>query len=65
VAGGWQWPAGRWLALAVALAAWLIVLLPWLRTAEVRTPAQHQRGMYLALAAWAVTDLAVAVSWML
>lgn len=65
VAGGWKWPTGRWLALAVALAAWLIVLLPWLRTAEARTPAQHQRGMYLALAAWAVTDLAVAVSWML
>jgi hypothetical protein len=27
------------------------------------TPADHQRGMHLALAAWAVTDLAIVLAW--
>ena len=53
-AAGW-----RWLLLAVPLAAWLAVLVPWLRKHETMQPAQHQRGMYAALRAWAVTDLAV------
>lgn len=59
------WPAfsWRWLLLAVALGCWLAVLLPWLRSAERMSPAQHQRGMYRALAAWAVTDLAVLTAW--
>jgi len=35
------------------------VLLPWLVDHATRTPRQHQRGMYRALAAWAVTDVAV------
>lgn len=51
---GWQVAA-----IAIALAAWLAVLLPWLRRHGTMTMAQHQRGMYLALTAWAVTDLAV------
>jgi 4-hydroxybenzoate polyprenyltransferase len=52
--------AGRWtVALAVPLAAWLAVLVPWYRGHAGWTPAQHQRGMYRALAAWAITDLAV------
>jgi len=51
---------GRWAwALAIALAAWLAVLLPWYRRYPTWTPSQHQRGMYQALAAWAVTDLVV------
>jgi len=51
---------GQWTAaLAVPLAAWLWVLVPWYRGHAGWTPAQHQRGMYRALAAWAVTDLAV------
>jgi hypothetical protein len=29
------------------------------------TPAQHQRGMYAALAAWAVTDIAVILAFAL
>jgi 4-hydroxybenzoate polyprenyltransferase len=53
----WQWGA-----LAVALAAWLLVLLPWHRRAPSMTPAEHQRGMYAALGAWAVTDVAVIIS---
>ena len=45
--------------LAFPLTVWLAVLLPWLFTHARWTPAEHQRGMYRALAAWAVTDLAV------
>jgi len=47
------------LALLLPLALWLAVLLPWLVDYATRTPRQHQRGMYRALAAWAVTDVAV------
>jgi 4-hydroxybenzoate polyprenyltransferase len=61
---GWSggWPAlVRWAALVVALAGWLIVLLPWLRHGRRFTPAEHQGRMYLALAAWAVTDAAILI----
>ena len=54
---GWQWGA-----LAVAAASWAAVLLPWLVRHGRMTPAEHQRGMYAALTAWAVTDLAVIVA---
>jgi 4-hydroxybenzoate polyprenyltransferase len=46
-------------ALLLPLALWLAVLVPWLRASARWTPTQHQRGMYRALAAWAVTDLTV------
>ncbi|HLZ44557.1 MAG TPA: UbiA family prenyltransferase [Gemmatimonadales bacterium] len=46
-------------ALAVPLALWLAVLLPWLVRHAAWTSPQHQRGMYRALAAWAVTDVTV------
>jgi 4-hydroxybenzoate polyprenyltransferase len=45
--------------LAVPLVAWLGVLLPWYRQREALPAAGHQRGMYRALAAWAITDLVV------
>ena len=48
-----------WLALAVAFGGWLWVLVPWYRRRDAMTPAQHQARFYLALGAWAVTDLAV------
>src|SRR4051812_42876457 len=48
---------GRWLIAPLVL--WLAVLLPWLFTYISWTPKQHQRGMYRALAAWAVTDVTV------
>ncbi len=51
--------AWRWLGLAVALAAWLVVLVPWYRRRDAMTAAEHQRGFYLALSAWAVTDVSV------
>lgn len=46
-------------ALALPLAAWLAVLLPWLVGHAAWTPAQHQRGMYRALTVWAITDIVV------
>jgi 4-hydroxybenzoate polyprenyltransferase len=58
-AGAW-W---RWTALGLALAAWLLVLVPWRRRAGALAPAEHQRRMYSALVAWAVTDLAVILAW--
>jgi len=45
--------------LLVPLVLWLAVLLPWLLGYTAWSPKQHQRGMYRALAAWAVTDLTV------
>jgi 4-hydroxybenzoate polyprenyltransferase len=61
------WPPGsaawRWGLLLLALLAWAAVLVPWRRGAERLRPAEHQRRMYLALGAWAVTDLAVLLAW--
>ncbi len=45
--------------LLVPLAAWLVVLVPWYGRRDTLPPAAHQRGMYRALAAWGLTDLAV------
>ena len=45
--------------LLVPLVLWLAVLLPWVFDYATWSPKQHQRGMYRALAAWAVTDLTV------
>lgn len=62
---GWETGrAIRWVLLAIALICWLSLLVPWFRRAHTLAPAAHQRGMYLALGAWAVTDLAVAAAWM-
>lgn len=47
------------LVLAVAAGAWIAVLAPWLARAGRMAPAAHKRGMYAALGAWAITDLAV------
>jgi len=45
--------------LVLPLALWLVVLLPWLGRYAAWSPTQHQRGMYRALTAWAVTDVVV------
>lgn len=60
--GGPDWP--RWGALAAALLAWLVVLGPWFRDGRRWSSAEHQRGMYHALAAWALTDVAVLLGWL-
>ena len=59
---GWRMADGGWLrftGLAVAAACWGLVLVPWLRKHQQMTPADHQRGMYAGLGAWAVTDVVV------
>jgi 4-hydroxybenzoate polyprenyltransferase len=53
----------RWLALGLAAIAWGLVLIPWLRYQQRMTVRQHQHGMYRALLAWALTDLAVILAW--
>jgi 4-hydroxybenzoate polyprenyltransferase len=57
-ADGWRWPA-----LGLAAVAWALVLLPWVKRHAVMTTQEHQRGMYRALLAWAVTDLVVVLAW--
>jgi 4-hydroxybenzoate polyprenyltransferase len=59
-AGGDLW---RWAGLALAAIGWLMVLLPWRRGHHRMSPVEHQRGMYLALGAWAVTDAVVVGAW--
>ena len=46
-------------ALWVAGAGWAIVLGTWLLRHRHMSSEQHKRGMYQALAVWAVTDVAV------
>jgi hypothetical protein len=63
---GWvERPGGGWrlLLLGAGLAAWLALLLPWRTGGHRMTPREHQRGMYLALGTWAVTDLVVLAAW--
>jgi lycopene elongase/hydratase (dihydrobisanhydrobacterioruberin-forming) len=63
---GWRTAAPdlwRWGGLVLALAAWGAVLIPWRRGWAALHPPDHQRGMYRALGAWAVTDLVVVLAW--
>ncbi len=53
----------HWGALAVAALAWLIVLLPWFTNATRWSSREHEAAMYHALAAWALTDIAVFLAW--
>jgi 4-hydroxybenzoate polyprenyltransferase len=63
------WIAGggsvRWVSLLVAMGCWLAVLLPWLSAAPSYSAGQHKRGMYFALFAWAVTDVAILIAFAL
>jgi 4-hydroxybenzoate polyprenyltransferase len=53
---------GVWMLLyAVAAMGWFVVLVPWYREHERWTTEQHQRGMYRALVAWALTDIATII----
>ena len=49
-------------ALAVAGIVWVVVLAGWLLFHRRMTGAGHKRGMYRALAAWALTDGAVVLA---
>jgi len=53
----------RWIPLLFALVAWALVLIPWFFRQQQMTARDHQNGMYRALMAWAVTDLAVVLTW--
>jgi len=53
----------RWGALAVAAMAWAVVLVPWSRHAREWSTQEHRQGMYHALAAWVLTDVAVLLAW--
>jgi 4-hydroxybenzoate polyprenyltransferase len=51
-------PTGA-IALSIAGCAWLAVLAQWIVRAPAMQPPAHKRGMYAALGAWVLTDLAV------
>ena len=53
----------RWAALGIAALAWAAVLIPWRANARVWSSREHQRAMYHALAAWALTDVAILLGW--
>ncbi|HEY0351399.1 MAG TPA: UbiA family prenyltransferase [Gemmatimonadales bacterium] len=53
----------RWWLLILAATGWGLVLAPWFRGWRRMSSSQHQRGMYRALFAWALTDLAVVLAW--
>ena len=66
VRAGWRLAGGdpwRWAGLVLAFGAWVAVLVPWRRHWARLAPADHQRGMYRALGAWAVTDVVVVLAW--
>lgn len=61
--GGGLSGLSRWAALAAAAGAWAVVLLPWWHRRNQLDSAAHQAGMHRALAAWAITDMAVLFGW--
>jgi 4-hydroxybenzoate polyprenyltransferase len=64
VQAGWgMQDVRRWLPLAVSAVAWGLVLVSWLLRQREMKARDHQRGMYQALAAWALTDVAVVLAW--
>ena len=66
IRAGWRLDAPdrwRWAAVVLALLAWAAVLLPLRARWASWGPAEHQRGMYRALGAWAVTDLVAVLAW--
>jgi 4-hydroxybenzoate polyprenyltransferase len=63
-AAGWNPADGwRWACIAAAAGGWLVVLVPWYLKRDAMSSGDHQRGMYRALLAWAVTDLCVGLAW--
>jgi 4-hydroxybenzoate polyprenyltransferase len=64
-AAGWgaaDW--WRWMLIVLPGVAWLSLLLRWYREAGSARPADHERGMYRALGAWAITDIGVLAAWL-
>jgi 4-hydroxybenzoate polyprenyltransferase len=50
------------IGLILAIAAWAAVLYPWYKNYQAVDIKFEKRGFYLALYAWALTDIAVAVA---
>ncbi len=64
VRAGWgAQEAWRWPALCLCAAVWGTILLRWLRQWRGMGVSEHQRGMYQALGAWALTDVVVVLAW--
>ena len=66
VCAGWGFSGAdlaRWGGLVIALVTWAAVLVPWRQRWALLEASDHQRGMYRALGAWAVTDLVVVLGW--
>jgi 4-hydroxybenzoate polyprenyltransferase len=64
VRAGWtEEDIWRWLGLGLCAAVWGAILLRWLRNWRGMGVADHQRGMYNALGAWALTDVVVVLAW--
>ena len=55
--------AWRWLGLALCAVTWGMVLGSWLQRHGAMVARDHQRGMYQALGAWALTDAVVVLAW--
>ena len=53
----------RWLPLALCGVVWGLVLVSWLQRQDGMNARGHQRRMYQALGAWALTDVAVVLAW--
>jgi 4-hydroxybenzoate polyprenyltransferase len=61
---GWDYTESwRWFLLVLAAMGWCVVLVPWLIRHRRMTAGEHQQGMYRALFAWALTDVAVVLAW--
>ena len=55
-------PPLRAVPLAIAGVIWLTLLTRWAARCQRMTAEEHKRGMYAALAAWGVTDVAVLIA---
>jgi 4-hydroxybenzoate polyprenyltransferase len=53
----------RWLALGLCAVVWGALLMAWILRQDRMDARAHQRGMYRALGAWALTDVAVVLAW--
>lgn len=55
-------PMVRAIPLAIAGVIWLALLTRWSARCQRMSVAEHKRGMYAALAAWGLTDIAVLIA---